>query len=128
MFDWFRKKAPAAGAGSDFSGITSQAMAEELHGRGELHKLYLMPLDFGGDDNKLNVVYVPAFAVETKNRIDSNIVKPLVAQGKISQYSASPVYQGASFIPSAIHIKASDPGDFSAVVRIWGDALKEGAP
>jgi hypothetical protein len=35
----------------------------------------------------------------------------------------SPEYQGKSFIPIAIKIVASDPGEFSTTINIWGEAL-----
>ncbi|MCU1347145.1 MAG: hypothetical protein JWO56_175, partial [Acidobacteria bacterium] len=35
----------------------------------------------------------------------------------------TPQYQGKSFIPVAIVITASDPGDFSSTIDIWGDGL-----
>ena len=36
-----------------------------------------------------------------KSGIDNNVIAPLVAEGKITQYEASPEYQGSSFIPIA---------------------------
>ena len=37
--------------GPDFSAIDSRAKAVELFERGDLEKLFLMPLEFGGVDN-----------------------------------------------------------------------------
>jgi hypothetical protein len=42
---WFWKKSPQPN-GPDFPEIDSQAKAEELFRRGDLEKLYLMPLEF----------------------------------------------------------------------------------
>ena len=122
MFSWF-KKAKSTSAGPDFSHVTSKEKAQELFQRGELKKLFLMPLEFGGADAEINVMYVPAFAVQMKARVDTNIIKPLIEQGKVKHYSATPEYQGISFIPCAIKIEASDPADFSTVINIWGNAL-----
>ena len=36
---------------------------------------------------------------------------------------AIPEYQGNSFIPIAIKIVASNPGEFSTTINIWGEAL-----
>ena len=122
MDSLFKKKSPQPN-GPDFSDIDSREKAEELFRRGELEKLFLMPLEFGGTDNPLNTLYAPSWAVEQKARIDTNVIGPLAEEGKITQYKAMPDYQGKSFIPIAIRIEASDPGKFSATINIWGDAL-----
>jgi hypothetical protein len=125
MLGWFKKK-PAPANGPDFSGIDSQVKAEELFRRGELEKLFLMPLEFGGADIPPNIVYVPAGVAAIKDGIDHNVIGPLVEEGKVTSYTASPRYQGSSFIPIAIQIVASNPGDFTTTLNIWGDALAAG--
>jgi hypothetical protein len=122
MFGWFKKKSPTP-QGPDFSGIDCQAKAEELCRRGDLEKLFLLPLEFGGQDIADNVLYVPIGVAGIKSGIDNNVIGPLVAEGKITQYTATPEYQGKSFIPIAIKIVASDPGEFSTTINIWGAAL-----
>jgi hypothetical protein len=122
MFGWFKKKSPPAN-GPDFSGIDSQGKAEELFRRGDLEKLFLMPLEFGGDDSPLNTLYVPVGLAAIKSGIDNNVIGPLASEGKISKYKATPEYQGKSFIPISIKIVASDPGEFSTTINIWGAAL-----
>src|SRR5262245_10735432 len=107
MFGPFKKKPPAQGP--DFSRIDSEAKAIELFRRGDLEKLLLMPLEFGGEDGPGNVLYVPVGVAAIKASIDANIIGPLVAEGKVTQYVAEPEYQGDSFIPIAIKITASDP-------------------
>src|SRR5262245_59392366 len=121
MFGWFKKKPPPNGP--DFSGIDSRAKADELFQRGELEKLFLMPLEFGGEDNPLNTLYVPVGVAAIKSGIDTNVIGPLAAEGKITKYTATPQYQGKSFIPIAIKIVASDPSEFSTTINIWGEAL-----
>lgn len=59
MFGWFKKKSPRPN-GPDFSAIDSREKAEELFRRGEMEKLFLMPLEFGGTDDPRNTLYVPA--------------------------------------------------------------------
>ena len=125
MFGFPRKK-PTAPSGPDFSGIDSRTKAEELFRRGELEKLYLLPLEFGGEDDSRNTLYVPVGLAGIKSGIDNNVVKPLIAEGKITKYAATPEYQGKSFIPIAVKIVASDPVDFTTTINIWGDALKRG--
>jgi hypothetical protein len=125
MFGFSRKK-PAEPSGPDFSGIDSRAKAEELFRRGELEKLFMMPLEFGGEDNPLNTLFVPVGVADIKWDIDNNVIKPLAGEGKITKYTATPEYQGKSFIPIAIKVVASDPGDFTTTINIWGEALKRG--
>jgi hypothetical protein len=122
MFRWFKKKSPPP-HGPDFSGIDSQSKAEELFRRGELEKLFLIPLEFGGQDISENTLYVPIGVAWVKSGIDNNVIAPLVSEGKISDYNALPEYQGDSFIPIAIKIVASNPGQFTTTINIWGEAL-----
>jgi len=109
--------------GPDFSGIDSQAKAEELFRNGDLEKVYLFPLEFGGEDVALNVLYVPIGVADIKSGIDNNVIGALAADGKITQYKAEPEYQGKSFIPIALKITAWDPGEFTTTINMWGDAL-----
>jgi hypothetical protein len=125
MLDWFKKKPPPP-IGPDFSAIDSNAKAEELFRRGELEKLFLMPLQFGGEDIPPNTLYVPVGIGAIKDRIDSNVIAPLVEEGVLTSYRAVPRYQGASFIPISIQIVASNPGEFTTTIDIWGDALAPG--
>ncbi len=125
MFGWFKKKPPQPN-GPDFSAIDSPARAEELFRRGDLEKLFLRPLEFGGSDHPLNTLYVPVGVAAIKAGIDSNVIGPLAAEGKITKYTASLEYQGNSCIPIAIRIVASDPGEFITTINIWGEALARG--
>jgi hypothetical protein len=122
MLSLFKGKRPVP-TGPDFSAVDSQAKAEALFRQGQLEQLFLMPLEFGGQDIPQNVLYVPLGVAEVKSRIDLNVIGPLVAEGKITQYDVAPEYQGNSFIPIALAIKAWDPGEFTTTINIWGEAL-----
>jgi hypothetical protein len=122
MFGWFKKKSQPPN-GPDFSEIDSQAKAEAMFRRGDLEKLILMPLEFGGQDIPVHTLYVPVGVAGIKAGIDNNVIGPLAAEGKITKYTAMPEYQGKSFIPIAIKIVASDPDEFSTTINIWGEAL-----
>ncbi len=74
-----------------------------------------------------NVVFVPAFAVELKSRMDLNVVRPLAEEGSVRTYTATPAYEGKSVIPISIRISATDPGRFEGTVGIWGRGLTQGA-
>jgi hypothetical protein len=125
MFGWFKKK-PGQPNGPDFSTVDSLAKAHALFEQGVLEKLFLRPLEFGGEDHPLNALYVPVGVAAIKSGIDNNVIAPLVAEGQITQYEASPEYQGSSFIPIALKIVASNPGQFSTTINIWGEALARG--
>src|SRR4051812_3808340 len=115
------------GSGPDFSRVDSQERAEELVSRGELVKLHLVPPDFGGSEDVHNLVYVPPFLVELKQHTDANMILPLIHDGRVRSYTATPRYEGTSFVPAAIEIRAFDPGEFQTSLRIWGTALADDA-
>ena len=91
--------------------------------RGDLEKLFLIPLEFGGQDGPDNTLYVPVGVADVKAGIDTNVIGQLVSEGKVSQYKADLEYQGDSIVPIAIVITAWDPGEFTTTINIWGDAL-----
>jgi hypothetical protein len=121
------KRRGARRPGPDFSHVDSLEKAEQLVSRGELARLHLVPPEFGGVDDARNVVYVPPFVVDLKQQTDANVVLPLIEQEQARSYEATPRYEGASFVPCAIEIRASDPGDLRTSLAIWGEALRDGA-
>jgi len=106
----------------DFSAIDSREKAEELFRRGGLEKVFLFPLDFGGEDIAPNILYVPVGVAALKARIENEVIGPMADKGEVNQYSARPEYQGRSLIPTAITIRAHDPGEFTCTIPIWGGA------
>ena len=122
MFNWFKKQSPVP-SGPDFSDINSREKAEARVQRGELARLWLFPAEFGGTEDPRNIVYVPVTFVRIKAGIDLNIIKPLIEADKVTEYRATPEYQGKSFVPIAIRISASNPGSFNSEINIWGEAL-----
>jgi hypothetical protein len=122
MLGWFKKK-PSPPNGPDFSAIDSPAKALELFERGDMEKLFLMPLEFGGEDTAINTLYVPIGLAGIKWGIDNNVIGTLAAEGKITRYKAMAEYQGKSVIPISIKIVASDRGEFTTTINIWGEAL-----
>jgi hypothetical protein len=113
--------------GPDFSSVDTEEKARQLYERGDLVKLFLLPPIFGGEDVLPNIVYVPIWVGQFKESHDRNVVAPLAAQGKVTHYAAVPKYAGASHIPIAIEITASDPAQVTYVIHIWGDALQDEA-
>lgn len=88
--------------------------------------MLLLPEIFGGDDDPVNIVFVPPFAAHLKQRADEDIIQPMAEQGKITRYNAAPSYSGNSFVPIAVTVEASDPGEFTQTIGIWGDGLTRG--
>ncbi|MFI8616461.1 hypothetical protein ACIGHN_13250 [Acidovorax sp. NPDC077693] len=116
MFNWLKKK---NSAGPDFSALDSNEKVKAAAAAGQLVPMLLMPEEFGGPREGMNVVYVPAWAAEQKRQIDLGTVIPLAQQGTFTKYAAEPKYKGNSFVPSAITVRAHEPGDFTATVDIW---------
>jgi hypothetical protein len=73
--------------GPDFSAVDTRTKAEEWVRRGDLVKLLLLPVEFGGLDDPRNTVFVPAAIVGIKAGIDQNIIIPLAAEGKLTEYA-----------------------------------------
>jgi hypothetical protein len=126
VLSWFRRRG-APKVGPDYRHIDSREKAEDLCRRGELTKLLLLPVEFGGEDIPPNVVYVPVVAAHVKTRIDLNTIKPLAQKGQVRRYEARPEYEGKSVIPSLIRISATEPGRFEGTVAIWGKAVQQNA-
>lgn len=111
----------ARALGPDFSEVDSLAKAQQFYQEGKLEKLYLFPLDLGGEDIPPNIVYVPVGIGQLKAQFDGTVRKMLEA-GSVSRYSASPEYKGKSFVPSKITIRAWHPdksGSFNPSIEVW---------
>jgi hypothetical protein len=105
----------------DFSDVDSLQKAEELFRAGQLERLYVFPLELGGQPIPQNILYVPRGVVAIKAQLDGTIAK-MIADGNISSYRAEPEYKGKSFIPSKIKIVASHhekSGAFNPTIQIW---------
>jgi hypothetical protein len=102
----------------DYSHIDSNEKAQQAYANKELVKLHLMPLDWGGQDVALNIIYVPEFVVEQKAEIDGMIESFLVA-GLSIKYSCAPEYKGNSFIPGSLVISYSGDREDTKTIEIW---------
>ena len=120
-FNWFKKKDKLNEKEQikpDYNDIDSTDKAIALYQKKQLAKLYLMPLEFGGVDNPMNILYVPEHVVFLKSRFDT-IIEDLLVQGKKLNYSANPVYKGKSFVPSSLTIVVKGDSDFTEIIQIW---------
>ncbi|AVH64074.1 MULTISPECIES: DUF6882 domain-containing protein [Nostoc cyanobionts] len=86
--------------------VNSREAAIAAHLAGELEKVYLFPIEFGGIDDEVNIVYVSSLAAAEKKAFDVEVGR-LLEQGKVGNYEACPEYDDQSFIPSRIVVKAS---------------------
>jgi hypothetical protein len=120
-FNWIKSKFGSTdrnSQGPDYTTIDSNEKAIALYQKGNLVKLYLMPIEFGGQDIAMNCVYVPQFVQIFKERFDLMVGK-MVEEGKQLNYSASPQYKGNSFIPSQILISVTGDAQFSEEIKVW---------
>lgn len=104
--------------GPDFSDIDSNEKAIDLYEKGILSKIYMMPLEFGGEDIPANTLYVPEFVQEFKEEFD-RIVEKLLLDGKKLSFEANPEYKGRSFIPSKLILEVSGDAEFMETINIW---------
>ena len=133
MFNWFKKKKDSKKInkitsnqkpdtnrqnGPDYSEIDNNQKAVDLFNKGELTKIYIMPIEFGGMESPMNSLYVPEFVQEFKKRFDNSIEELLIKGEKIN-YSAEPEYKGKSFIPSKLIINVTGESEFKEIINIW---------
>lgn len=102
----------------DYAEIGSREQAEQLANAGQLRKIHLFPLEFGGEDHASNTVYVSKAASLNKKGVDQQILR-LAEQGRINSYTATPSYHSNSFIPTAIQIEASGEQAVSTRIDVW---------
>ena len=104
--------------GRDYSSIDSNEKAQQAYANKELVKLHLMPLDWGGEDVALNIIYVPEFVVEQKSEIDG-MIEGFLTAGLSINYSCRPEYKGRSFIPGSLVISYSGDREDTRTIEIW---------
>lgn len=106
--------------------IASTSIKERVHSReaavqayqaGELEKLYLFPIEWGGVDTEVNVVYVPSQVAAEKQAFDAEVAR-LAQQEKINGYEARPEYDDESCIPSRIVVKASGEQSIQKIIDV----------
>ncbi len=116
LFDIFKKK--QENQSLDFSAIDSNQKAQELYAKGELVKMYLMPLECGGEDSLVNILFVPQVANNQKEAFDAKLIA-LLESGLQLGYSTKPEYNGNSFIPNRVTIQVTGDRKMTEVIEIW---------
>ena len=107
--------------GPDFTDVDSKQKLMSLVEQGKLERVYLFPLEVGGQETEVNAVYLPIGFREMKRKIDGTILR-MAQDGLISDLKVQPEYKGKSFVPSRIVIKASHPekpGRFDTTMEVW---------
>lgn len=120
LFDFFKKSTKPIDTSipCNYADICSYDEAEQYYKTGQLGKLYLIGLTFGGDDSPVNILYAPQSAVLQKEAIDRKLEQQLI-QGLNLQYRAFPEYKGHSFIPSKITIEIDGDKTYTEEIEIW---------
>lgn len=103
---------------ADYLSIDSNEKAQALFAKKELVKVYLMPLEFGGMDSPMNILFVPASVHEHKKTFDASIGK-LLESGLSLGYAVDPEYKGSSFIPSKLTIQVTGDKIITETIEIW---------
>jgi hypothetical protein len=104
-----------------YTATDTRAKAESLWREGMLERVHLFPLDGGGEDIDLNVVYVPKHAAVAKAKLDQHLLK-LAGEGHIADYEAAPEYHGESFVPTRIVVRAMAPDGtivLHQTIEVW---------
>ena len=104
--------------GPNFKDIDSIEKAIELYENGQLSKIYMMPLEFGGEDIPENIIYAPEFVLKFKKQFDK-IVEDLLLDGKKLNFEAIPKYKGKSFIPSKLMLEVTGDSELTKTINIW---------
>lgn len=107
--------------GPDFTDVDSKQKLMSLVEQGKLERVYLFPLEVGGQETELNAVYLPIGFRDVKKKIDGTILR-LAQDGLISDLKVHPEYKGRSFVPSRIIIKAGHPekpGRLDTTIEVW---------
>jgi hypothetical protein len=108
----------------DLAQVDSREKAESLWQKGVLGKLFMRPLEFGGDDHPLNIFYVPPAIVKEKSDVDLQVIRALMAQGRVRQYKVEPEYHATSVVPISLKVTVSEPETYCFTMDIWGPAVE----
>lgn len=107
---------------ANYAHMDSLEKARAAVDAGTLIALLMLPEEFGGDHRPENVVYVPPFVYELKERIDMQEFVPLVEKGEVSEYGVKPTYAGRCLVPTDLLITATTPSAHVWSIAIWRPA------
>ena len=115
----FNSKPPPSVA-EQMAAITSRDAAEAAWRAGKLARIFLFPPEFGGEDRRENVVYVPLWIPEQKD-ISTRQVQALVRGGQVDELVVTPSYKDGSVVPAKLVITATKAGEprYQGDIEIW---------
>lgn len=115
LTDLFRKS-----GGISFDAVDTLRKAEAMEKEGVLERMYLMPLELGGEDHPRNTVLVPRGTACLKEEVDS-MIADLVRVGEITGYRAELEYGKKSAVPRKVIVHATKNGSerFTQTVNLW---------
>ncbi|MBE9032677.1 hypothetical protein IQ266_23350 [filamentous cyanobacterium LEGE 11480] len=106
----------------DFAEVDSIEKAIVLADQDILHKIFLLPLEFGGKDEPANSIYVPSGVPEVQAHIINSLID-FLDKGLINKLKVGIDHKGDSKVPSRIRIRAwhteKEGGGFYPNIDIW---------
>ncbi|HSG33183.1 MAG TPA: hypothetical protein VLA37_01515 [Sphingomonadaceae bacterium] len=105
----------------DFSSVTGEEDVATLVEAGELVRVMMVPLAFGGTDSALNTAYLPPQAAAEWQLIEETMVE-LAETGIMQSFELLPEYRGESLVPTrlVVHANHLDQGEpFDLTVEVW---------
>jgi hypothetical protein len=114
-------QAQSEGNGPQFPHVTSTEVANAEVAKGNLVRVYLFPLELGGQDVPVNVTYIPAGMEDMWHKIIGTIEK-FGADDLIDKLRVEPEYNGASVVPCRIKFIATHStkkGGFEPTLEMW---------
>ena len=106
---------------SDFSRVETPEQVQQLAEAGRLVPIHLFPVEFGGPDMDVNVVYVTPEAASARTQIVAEIAAKVEA-GQLNQMQVNPSYSGKSLVPNEIAFEAwhTESGErFEPTIKVW---------
>jgi hypothetical protein len=104
---------------ADYSAVDSLDKAWRAVEQGDLVAILMLPEMFGGKERAENIVFVPEAVAARKDKIDDEIILPLIQAGKIVEYSVTPAYAGKAMVPLSLTITATSPEPHLYNLQIW---------
>ena len=98
----------------NYTEIDNDEKAEKLLKIGILKEVYRIPIEFGGNESKDNIIILPLDPAGLKEKYDS-VTKEMSDEKPFEEYKCTPKYKGKSIIPCEIVIEAIRDRE-----NVWG--------
>jgi len=114
-------QAQVEGTSLQFAHVTSTEIADTEVENGNLARVHLFPLELGGQDVPLNVIYIP-IGMKDKWRKLIGTIEKFRTDGLIDKLKVVPEYNGASVVPCRIKFIGTHYTKwigFEPVIAMW---------